>query len=533
MADFDWTSAWDQATTAARLDGSASLLRSYRDRPVDFAREILGQKWWEGQRYVANALVKHRRVTHRSARKTGKTHSAGGIVLNFGSTEPCTIITTAPTYRQVEEFMWQKIRKAFATSRHRLPGRMLTTSWRIEPDWYAIGFSTDDPQNFLGLHAGVEPPEASDELDAVPRDPLTEPPEVAGKLHVDLPEVVDRAAHNGSKLLVVLDEAASLDPMLYEMMEASLSGPNTYALEQFNPLLDANSPHPAALHHHEGSGWHRVHTSAFAPDPGEDDVGSDQHFYGVPEWIMPSEWARARLKEWGRESSAFRAHVGGMFGRSGMSSSLVVPRNLLETAEARGATSEQGRHLGVDVAMEGDECVAALWVDGVKAAQHAWRTHDLMATADMIVTLGKRWNVPGHNIHVDTVGLGQGVTARLRQMGFHIDAVDFGAKAAGDWPHLFGETRPRNRRAELHWVMRRVLEEGIGHLPSQWTDSWQQAMWATFEIRQEGGAGSLLTIEPKADIKARYGRSPDHFDADLLAWSRMGGAPTVRVMRRR
>jgi hypothetical protein len=524
----------DAALQRERLDGSAATMRSYRDRPSDFVREILGKRYWAGQRYVIESVYKYRRVSHRACRKCGKTEGASGLVLHFGSTGPCTILTTAPTWAQVEDVLWPKIRAAFAGAVRPLEGRMLTTAWRVQPDWFAIGASTDRPENFLGFHAGVEVPSEDALIDAIPPDPLAERPDVTGALHVDLPEIAARATHKGGRLLVVKDEAIGVDPMLYEVLEGSLSGPNAYALDQANPLLDANSPHPFAAAHREGSAWHRIHTSMFTPEPGEDEVGADKHFYGVPAWIMDDpEWARARLKEWGRESSAFRAHVGGMFGRGGMDSSLVITRTLLEVAEARAGTSEQGRHLGVDVALEGDECVAALLVDGVPSAQHVWRSPDLMATADLIVTLAKRWDVPATNVHVDVIGLGAGVVSRLAQMGYRVDGVDFGAAPKGDWSHLFGETKPRNRRAELHWVARRVMEEGLGHVPKRWSDMWAQAMWATFEIRAEGGSGSTLVIEPKADIRARYGRSPDQWDAFLLAWSRSGRAPTPRVIRRR
>lgn len=531
MSGFDWAGAAREAAVLHRLDGSATALQAYRNRPLEFVREVLRERYWTCQRYMIEAVYKHRRVTHRSCRKSGKTRSAAGLVLHFGS-EPSTIITTAPIGRQVREVMWGKgIRPLFNRASPRLPGRMLTTAWRIEPDWYAIGFSTDDPRNFLGIHADIELPEDDALIDDVGEDPFVESAE--GVIHADVQEVVERATFKSGRLLMVLDEAPGIDPMLYEIIEGSLAGDNTYILEQGNPIIDSNSPHPFAVHHRQGSEWHRIHTSAFTPDDGEDDVGADRHFYGVPPYVMKKAWARARLKEWGRESSAFRAHVGGMFGREGMSSSLVISRALLESAEARGATSEQGRHLGVDVALEGDECVGALLVDGVPSAQHVWRSPDLMATADLIVTLAKRWDVPAMNVHVDVIGLGAGVVSRLAQMGYRVDGVDFGAAAKGDWSHLFGETKPRNRRAELHWVARRVMEEGLGHVPRRWSDMWQQAMWATFEIKAEGGSGSTLVIEPKADIRARYGRSPDHYDSFLLAWSRSGRAPTPRVIRRR
>lgn len=531
MPSIDWHALGVEAAADAGLDGSASLLRSYRDRPLEFMREVLRERYWTMQRYVVDAVYRHRRVTHRSCRKSGKTRSAAGLALHFGSS-PSTIITTAPVNKQVRESMWGKgLRPLFTRANPKLPGRMLTTSWRIEPDWYAIGFSTDDPRNFLGFHADIELPEDDAQIDDVGEDPFRETTD--GVIHANVEEVVERATFKNGRLLMVLDEAPGIDAMLYEIIEGSLAGDNTYVLEQGNPIIDANSPHPFARHHAEGSEWHRIHTSAFIPDPGEDDVGADKHFHGVPPYVMKKAWARARLKEWGRDSAAFRAHVGGMFGREGMDSSLVVSRAMLESAEAREATSEQGRHLGVDVALEGDECVAALVVDGVVCAVHTWRSPDLMATADLIVTLAKRWDVPAMNVHVDVIGLGAGVVSRLAQMGYRVDGVDFGASAKGDWSHLFGDTKPRNRRAELHWVARRVFEEGLGHVPRRWNEMWTQAMWATFEIRQEGGSGSTLVIEPKEKIRGRYGRSPDWFDAFLLAWSRSGRAPTPRVIRRR
>jgi phage terminase large subunit len=491
--------AWRSAVSAS---GEANDVARHTGNPVGFAETALGHQLWEAQEAILNGLERHRRVVVRSCRKSGKTFAAADAVLYFISTAPTVSITTAPTGRQVRELLWGRIRAAHARAPARLPGRTTTTALRVAEDWYALGISTDDPENFLGFHSGVLAPGETGRR---------------------------------SRLLFIFDEAPGVDPSIFDAMEGSMSGPDAYVLLLGNPLLDADDPHPFARACQPGSGWHRIHIGANEID--DDYPGADECFHEVPQWLLEPTWKEEREKEWGSTSSLYRAHVLGCFAGRGAAADLVIPRSLLEAAEAQASTSKQGRHIGVDVARTGsDEAVGALWVDGVKAASHAWSSPDLMETADIVIALTKRWGagdepVPGHNVHVDVIGIGAGVVDRLRQRGLMVDAVDFGASPNGEWTHLLGELRPKNRRAELHWAVRRAFQEGLGHLPRAYAESWREAQWARYEVRP-GAQGSTLSIEPKDDIRARHGRSPDHWDADLLAWSRSSRKPLIGTMRR-
>lgn len=504
--------AWSRARGVTDTSESVHAYPEFRDDLVGFQREVLGQRPWEAPVLVMRKLIEMRRVALRSSRKTSKTHTGGSIVNGFIATGPSVVVTTAGTGRQIRELLWSEVRSQHARSQRPLPGRCGVTTLRVTADWYAIGFSTDDPENALGFHAGVKPPDDAAEA---------------------LEQMTWGAAHSGRRLLILIDEAPGVDQSIYDAMVGSMSGDNTYVLVQGNPVIPSDSPHFFAQIHQPGSEFFRIHIGAIEPEPGEDEVGADACFHHVPEWLVDDAWLKAREHEWGRNSPLFRAHVMGLFANAGDEDMRVMPRATLEAAEAREASSEQGRHLGVDVArMGGDECVAALWVDGVKSAEHVWSGVGLMETADLIVTLGRRWDVPAGNTHIDIVGIGAGVVDRLRQMGFFVDGVDFGSKAKGDWKRLTGELAFRNRRAELHWVVRRAFEEGLGHLPRRWQRSWEQSQWARFLLRAEGSTGSVVQVEPKDDIRERYGRSPDHWDADLLAWARSTLRPTVRTVKR-
>jgi hypothetical protein len=130
--------------------------------------------------------------------------------------------------------------------------------------------------------------------------------------------------------------------------------------------------------------------------------------------------------------------------------------------------------------------------------------------------------IPWEHVHVDAIGVGKGVTERLAQRGIFVDKVDFGSKPKKDWRALTGKVAFANRRAELHWVLRRAAEEGLFSINREaFPDAWRQAQWAIYEYRHQGGTVVIL-IMPKKDIRKSYKRSPDHWDAVLLSYSRTG-----------
>src|SRR5690606_2827685 len=84
----------------------------------------------------------------------GKTKVAAWIALWFLYTHlNSKVITTAPTWHQVENLLWREIHAAHANSRISLGGKVLQTQIELGKQWFALGLSTDKPERFQGFHA--------------------------------------------------------------------------------------------------------------------------------------------------------------------------------------------------------------------------------------------------------------------------------------------------------------------------------------------------------------------------------------------
>src|SRR5262245_38210261 len=84
----------------------AAPFAEYADRPVEFVREVLGDRLWSRQIEILDALAAGNRVTVRSAHGVGKTWVAARAVIWFLLCHPdSVVITTAPTWRQVRDLL--------------------------------------------------------------------------------------------------------------------------------------------------------------------------------------------------------------------------------------------------------------------------------------------------------------------------------------------------------------------------------------------------------------------------------------------
>lgn len=105
---------------------------------------------------------------------------------------PCVVLTTAPTERQVKELLWREIRYAHKRSLSNLPGKITTLKLDISEKHYALGFSTDDINRIAGFH--------------------------------------------GVRLLYVIDEANGFPEELFEAVDGVLSGQDSKLVMFSNPI---------------------------------------------------------------------------------------------------------------------------------------------------------------------------------------------------------------------------------------------------------------------------------------------------------
>lgn len=137
---------------------AASLIRELfsRDDPRDFARDVLGLRptaralahgytdaWTPDQDRILVSLRDNRRTAVPSGHGNGKTMIAAvGALWFLYSRKPSKVITTAPTWAQVEKLLWREIGKLWSNAIIKLPGKKNTVELFLDDDWFAQGLST-------------------------------------------------------------------------------------------------------------------------------------------------------------------------------------------------------------------------------------------------------------------------------------------------------------------------------------------------------------------------------------------------------
>jgi len=367
--------------------------------------------------------------------------------------KPAKVITTAPTWLQVKRLLWSEINTLFKTrlARRNFPGRMLMTQLRIRDDWFALGLSPKESVSFQGFHQ--------------------------------------------ENVLVILDEAPGVRREIYEGADSLMSGGNAHFLMIGNPTR-AEGPFYEAC---RKSGWNVVRVSCHdSPN-----LTGERVPESVARRLVTRAWVEEKAHEWGVDSPAYLSRVLGQFPPA--SDDQLIPLKWVEDALARAATSSAGgrRRLGVDVARFGDDATVYTLLEGNRVlALFSERQKDTMHVAGRIRSLIAEYGV--ESVAVDDVGVGGGVTDRLREQNVRVEAIH-GGETAREPERFF------NRRTELWWNLREwIRTEGVLlHEPRLVEDL--TAPRFTYTSRGQ------IRLEAKEETKRRLGRSPDFGDSLTLA----------------
>lgn len=460
-----------------------------RKYPDWWIEKVLGGRLWRMQIAIAQSTFYYPRTTVRSCEASGKSYDAARIVLaflyNYGP--KCTIVTTAPGNRQVEDILWREIRTAFAGSKMALDGHITLKDLEIADGWFATGFATDQPDRMLGYH--------------------------------------------NENVLVVVDDAAGMENDIMRAIENPLSTGNTHELLLSNPTQSVgafrdtfNSPL-----------YKKFHISAF-DTPNLASFGIRQHDIETGEWqkkwagqelpypqLMSPAKVAERYKEWGPGSYLYTVFILGDFPEAGVN-------NLCRLSDIEFAMSrelerkEYEKHLKIaalDVARYGDdECCFAIRQGNKVLDTITWGHQESTYTAGRTARLIKEYKPV--RTYVDVVGLGAGVYDILKkEIGSEFKIVEFDSgKQALD------KERYLNRRAEGFWEFNQKLSDGELDLPNSDKLKAQMA-----DIRYTYNTRGLLQIESKEEAKDRGSKSPDVADAVMMTFSKKGGGGGHRQTR--
>src|SRR5579864_8122991 len=97
-----------------RVTEIASLIND----PVTFVQLFLCQRIWSKQIEILRSVATHSRTAVKACHASGKTFIAAAVVLWWLIThENGIVVTTAPTWLQVEKLIWGEIHKLLRVSK--------------------------------------------------------------------------------------------------------------------------------------------------------------------------------------------------------------------------------------------------------------------------------------------------------------------------------------------------------------------------------------------------------------------------------
>lgn len=480
------------ALAADQLDPQPS---PYAMDPVGFAHDTFGSKPWSKQREILNALRDHDKVAVRSSHGVGKTWTAGEAALWFlAAFTNSRVITTAPTWVQVEQLLWRGIRGQVARAHDQGRGEMFptpqNTKLELGPEWFAIGQSTDQPERFQGHHA--------------------------------------------EHLLLIVDEASGVAEAIFEAAEGFLTAEGAKVLLIGNPNSLGGKFHRTFTSEREQ--WHTIHISTFdTPNYTGEAVPPE-----VARALPRKGWAEEMAKAYGEDSAVYQVRVLGNFPTN--IADAVIPLAWLEAAQARWKglaididnprqidMTKVGhlKTIGVDVARQGaDRTVLASRHDDVITSLRRLPQQGTMDTAnDVKKALAAMDTNPRltPTAVIDVIGIGAGVYDRLLELT--VSVVAFNASEKTDRLDRTGKLGFVNKRAAAWWNLREMLDPDGGHELALPPDDKLTGDLTAPKYRDV--AGGRIQIESKDDIRKRLGRSTDDGDAVVQAFWPEGGVSSA------
>lgn len=459
----------DQLKTAVDERTAADRAQRWAGDPVGWVQQRLHQTVWSKQADIMHAVRDHRRVAVRSGHGVGKSWTAALVAAWWLDVHPpgtAFVVSTAPTGAQVKAILWRYLRRMHTAGR--LPGRLNQTEWHIGEEMVAFGRKPADYNEsaFQGIHARY--------------------------------------------VLVILDEACGIPEQLWLAADALTTNSECRLFAIGNPDNPASHFRKVCA---PGSGWHSIGISAFdSPNLTGEQVPAD-----VAAALVGREWVEEKAAEWGIDNSIYVSKVLGEFPTDSpnqvVRTSDIAACRIAPDTKWRGVDLEPVE-LGVDVGGGGDETVIRERRGRVAGQEWRARTDRPEQLAPLVLNAIKESGATA--CKVDSIGVGFGVIGELRNMadrGLHdctITAVNVSEKA-GD-PDKFA-----NLRAEIWWEIGRGLSERCGWDLST-MDNADTTVAQLLEPRWTVDAQGRIKVEPKDDIRARLGRSPDNADALLLAF---------------
>lgn len=466
-------------------DVSESDIAFLVDNPDIFIETIFDEHLWAKQREIVLSVRDHKRTTVRSCHDTGKSFIAARIALTFLTTHPNSkVITTAPTFLQVENILWRELRAAHKKAKIQLTPTPLKTELNIAEDWFAIGLSTDEPDRIQGFHA-VYILFIGDEASGIPRN-ITDAAQgivssdEARELYIGNPTSKEGMFYDTFKL-----------PSYHKITISAFDTPNftTFGITKADII--------------NGDWEKKVTTSLPCP------------------YLITPEWVADKVIRWGVGSPMWQAKIEGQFPDQDDTS--LIPLSKIEEARTKSSILIEldPEAIGADFARFGEDKTEYCHRKGMKVLD--WKT---LTHIDTVTNMGELQLFmdfhPKAVTNGDEGGLGVGIMDSViaNNPTRQVNGVNSSTEPL-DKEHFI------NIRAELFWGLRDRFMEGAIDLSALQQDVYDDLASQLTNLHYKFTPRGQRQIESKEDMKKRGLPSPDKADALALAFAPLDNRPSL------
>lgn len=448
------------------LDQCKDIVSKWQTSPIVRHYSFSDKKLWAKQEEILWAVRKHKRVAVKSCNSAGKTFTAADVALDWLITRPNSIVvTTAPTFHQVETILWREIRHACFSSKIPIGVDPLTTELKFSDKWYAIGISTDNPVNFQGKHSDT------------------------------------------GNLLVILDEASGITQEIGDIVEALLPAA---ILAIGNPLESMGFFADCF----QSNLWHKITISA-------QDVVDWQDKNGRIPGLVTREWINEMADLHGTKSAWYRTHVLGEFPEQ--DEFALIERQWVD--KARKGIDSDGLAIdeeNEDIAYKIISCdVASKHGENetVIGYRYGHTFKDIKAYRKQTQTyireqIQSSYSALEANIVVfDSDGLGEPMAELMAEV--HVPSLEF---HGGYGQQAMDKLRFKNLRSQFYWLIAKKFEKGLYNLKHLSDKEFEILRGQLCSIRVKApDALGRFQIETKEDLMARQIKSPDYADCFMMS----------------
>ncbi len=490
------------------LQGIVDATKAFQGDAKLFIKKILGVKTLDPfQEKVIDIIWANERTAIRACHDLGKSFIMARIAVTFLNVFPNSkVITTAPTFTQVERILWTEIRAAVSRSLWPLGGKLNLTDWALGPEWFALGFT---PRNEVMSSEGQGTQSSFQGFHA--------------------PHV-----------LVIFDEATGIPTNLWNMAEGLMTSAHVKFVAIGNPTSRSSEFYRCF----KSREWTKVHLSCFdSPNlvangitdreklveeitkynrmnDGEAVKYVEKYKVTTP-YLLTAKWVVQKAAKWGIDHPLTVSKILGEFPKAGEKT--LIGLDVVEECFLRSYTPkvEDRKTIGVDVAgaEQGSDATVLTGLHGKKQKFRKDVTgEDTNGITGQVIQASREMG--GANVVVvDKTGIGTGVydnlMAAIGQSGglpkdCEVRGVHFGAGNED----LADKEQYYDTKARMFALLRDDMKDpnGLSLLPeSVYTEELPT-------INKDFNKKGQLVIESKKDYKKRTGRgSPDSTDSLALA----------------